>query len=63
MERGETANGLRVFSMHQVVVTSLTYNAPADWAQKPFGTAPDAASTKWVPKQEVPVANPKVREK
>jgi len=30
----------------------------ADWAQKPFGTAADAASTKWVPRQKVPVANP-----
>jgi len=31
----------------------------SDWAQKPFGTAADAASTKWVPRQKVPVANPK----
>ena len=33
----------------------------ADWAQKAngLGTAADAASTKWVPKQEVEVANRK----
>jgi len=35
----------------------------SDWAQKPFGTAADAASTKFVPRQKVPVANPKAGKK
>ena len=31
----------------------------ADWAQKPIGTAADKTGVKWVPKQKIPVTNPK----
>ena len=30
----------------------------ATWAQRPYGTAKDAVSTKWQPRQDVAVANP-----